>query len=241
MPEAVLRTEGLSVAYGDVTVLWGVALEVREGEVVALLGPNGAGKTTLLRALSGLHEGQLTVADGRVWFLGEAVDGRPASDLVRRGLVHVPEGRHLFPGLSVEENLLLGGYLLPRRVRRERLDAVYSKLPVLRERRRALAGSLSGGQQQLLALGRALMLPTRLLLLDEPSLGLAPTLVQLVYRLIAELRREGTSVLLAEQNVQAALSVAERGYVVSGGRIGLEGPRDVLTSHRIVQRSYLGL
>ncbi|MDR7564001.1 MAG: ABC transporter ATP-binding protein [Armatimonadota bacterium] len=241
MDRVVVKTEGLCVAYGDVTVLWGIGLHVCSGEVVVLLGPNGAGKTTLLRALCGLQEGQLSVVAGRVWFLGEPVEGLTAPELVRRGVVQVPEGRHIFPALSVEENLLLGGYVLPRRVRRERLEQVYDKLPILRARRRALAGTLSGGQQQLLAAGRALMLQPRLLLLDEPSLGLAPAMVRQIFALVAQLRREGTAILAAEQDVQAALSAADRGYVMAGGRLVATGPAQALGAHPWVRRSYLGL
>ncbi len=241
LTSAVLEVRGLCAGYGDVTVLWDVHLQVREGEVVALLGPNGAGKTTLIRAIFGLQEEMLSVLRGEVWLDGQRVVGLTASDMVYRGVALVPEGRRLFPALSVEENLLLGGLRLSRSMRRSRLEWVYALLPLLREKRRALAGTLSGGQQQLLALGRALIAQPRLLLLDEPSLGLAPRMVRQVYELVDALRGNQTSVLVAEQNVGAALSVADRGYVLGGGRVVLEGDTADLRARPALRRLYLGV
>jgi branched-chain amino acid transport system ATP-binding protein len=215
---------------------------VGAGEIVALVGGNGAGKTTLLRVLSGLREGFLRVTRGDVRFRGEGLAGLDPAQIVTRGIAHVPEGRHLFPGLTVRENLRLGGYLLPSRGQaREAFEQVLQLLPFLRERPRQLAGTLSGGEQQLLAIGRALMQRPRLLMLDEPSVGLAPRMVAVVFELVAKIRAAGVSVLLVEQNVRQALGLADRGYVLENGRIVLEGPGADLIEHPRVKRAYLGL
>jgi len=238
----LLEVDGLQAEYRDVPVLWDVSLRVAKGELVVLVGANGAGKTTLLRVLSGLRDGFLRAARGAVRFAGEPLDGLDPAAIVGRGIAHVPEGRHLFPGLSVLDNLRLGGYLAAsRRAAKESLDAVLDLLPFLRERRRQLAGTLSGGEQQLLAIGRALVQRPVLLMLDEPSVGLAPRMVASVFELVTRIRAGGVSVLLVEQNVRQALACADRGYVLENGRIVLEGPAPGLADHPKVRRAYLGL
>jgi len=238
----LLEVEGIQAEYRDIPVLWDVSLTVRVGEIVALVGANGAGKTTLLRVLSGLREGFLAVTRGAVRLAGRPADGLDPADLVARGIAHVPEGRHLFPGLTVLDNLRMGGYLRPgRAAMREGLERVFEVLPVLRERRRQLAGTLSGGQQQMVAIGRALMQRPTLLLLDEPSLGLAPRMVDMLFELVALIRSQGVTVLLVEQNVRRALALADRGYVLENGRVVLEGRGAELAEHRKVKRAYLGL
>jgi branched-chain amino acid transport system ATP-binding protein len=234
--------ERVQAEYRDIPVIWDASLRVGAGEIVALVGGNGAGKTTLLRALSGLREGFLAVTRGAVRFRGQGLQGLDPAEIVRRGLAHVPEGRHLFPGLTVLENLRLGGYLASTRSQaRESLERVLELLPFLRERRRQRAGTLSGGEQQLLAIGRALVQQPSLLLLDEPSVGLAPRMVAAVFDLVARIRAGGVSVLLVEQNVRHALALADRGYVLENGRIVLEGPGTELIEHPRVKRAYLGL
>ncbi|RPH82906.1 MAG: ABC transporter ATP-binding protein [Candidatus Rokuibacteriota bacterium] len=238
----MLEVDRVQAEYRDIPVIWEVSLGVGTGEIVALVGSNGAGKTTLLRVLSGLREGFLRVTRGAVRFRGEALDGLDPAQIVTRGIAHVPEGRHLFPGLTVRENLRLGGYLLPSRGQaREALAQVLEMLPFLRERSRQLAGTLSGGEQQLLAIGRALMQRPRLLMLDEPSVGLAPRTMAVVFDLVARIRAAGVSVLLVEQNVRQALALADRAYVLENGRIVLEGPGGELIEHPRVKRAYLGL
>jgi branched-chain amino acid transport system ATP-binding protein len=232
----------LQAEYRDVPVLWEVSLRVSEGEIVGLVGGNGAGKTTLLRVLSGLREGFLKVTRGSVRFRGQRLDGLDPAEVVHCGIAHVPEGRHLFPGLTVLDNLRLGGYLLGgRREAASMLESVFDLLPFLRERRRQLAGTLSGGEQQLVAIGRGLMQRPALLMLDEPSVGLAPRMVAAIFDLVARIRARGLSVLLVEQNVRQALALADRGYVVENGRIVLEGPGTTLAEHPKVRRAYLGL
>jgi branched-chain amino acid transport system ATP-binding protein len=228
--------------YGDVPVIWEVSLAVGPGEIVALVGSNGAGKTTLLRLFSGLREGFLRITRGAVRFRGEALDGLDPAEIVSRGVAHVPEGRHLFPGLSVRDNLRLGGYRLGSRSQlAEALERVLELLPFLRGRTRQLAGTLSGGEQQLLAIGRALMVRPALLMLDEPSVGLAPRMVATVFDLVARIRATGVGVLLVEQNVRQALARADRGYVLENGRIVLQGSGGELIEHPRVKRAYLGL
>jgi branched-chain amino acid transport system ATP-binding protein len=234
--------ERLQAQYRDIRVLWSVSLRIGEGELVALVGANGAGKTTLLRVLSGLREGFLRVTGGSVRFRGERIDGLDPADIVRRGIAHVPEGRHLFPGLTVLENLRLGAYLHESRgAAAETLGQVLALLPLLRERRRQLAGTLSGGEQQLLAIGRALMQRPVLLVLDEPSIGLAPRMVASVFELVTRIRAQGVSVLLVEQNVRQALALADHGYVLESGRVALAGRGAELGAHPRVRRAYLGL
>ncbi len=234
----MLQVDGLDVAYGDLQTLWGVTFTVNAGELIALVGGNGAGKTTTLRALSGL----LRPRAGAILFNGENVAGLGAHRITARGIAHVPEGRQLFPLMTAEENLLLGSYTARgRRVRQQNLQRVYETFPVLGERRRQDAGTLSGGEQQMLAIGRGLMSDPVLLLLDEPSLGLAPIVVRNVFEVIAQIRQQGTTVLLVEQNVKQALSIADRAYVLENGRITLEGAGQALLARDDVRRAYLGV
>ena len=234
----MLQVDGLDVAYGDLQTLWGVTFTVNAGELIALVGGNGAGKTTTLRALSGL----LRPRAGAILFNGENVAGLGAHRITARGIAHVPEGRQLFPIMTVEENLLLGSYTARgRRARAQNLQRVYETFPVLGERRRQDAGTLSGGEQQMLAIGRGLMSDPVLLLLDEPSLGLAPIVVRNVFEVIAQIRKQGVTVLLVEQNVKQALSIADRAYVLENGRITLEGAGQALLDRDDVRRAYLGV
>jgi branched-chain amino acid transport system ATP-binding protein len=238
----VLEVKTLQAEYRDIPVLWDVSLTVRRGEIVALLGANGAGKTTLMRAVSGLREGFLDITHGEIRFLNRPITGLDAARIVGLGLVHVPEGRHIFPGLSTLENLHLAGWVrLSRAERREALERVFGLLPVLADRRRQLAGTLSGGQQQMLAIGRALMQRPTVLMLDEPSHGLAPRIVALLFELIARIRADGITVMLAEQDVHRALALADRGYVLENGRITVEGAAPELLDHPKVRRAFLGL
>ncbi|MEA2456893.1 MAG: branched-chain amino acid transport system ATP-binding protein [Thermoleophilaceae bacterium] len=230
----MLRAEGLSAGYGAVEVLWDVDLEVRDGEIVALVGSNGAGKTTLLRAISGL----IGIGAGRVCFEEEDLSGLRPEQIVSRGIAHVPEGRHLFQGLTVRENLLAGGYA---RGDGADLDRAVELFPKLGERMSQLAGSLSGGEQQMCAIARGLMSRPKLLMIDELSLGLAPKLVdQIIDRLVA-VAEQGTSLLLVEQDVDAALRIAGRGYVLETGRIAASGSSTELSEDPRVREAYLGV
>jgi branched-chain amino acid transport system ATP-binding protein len=234
----LLRVEGLEVAYGDVTALWDVGLDVGEGEIVALVGGNGAGKTTTLKTISGL----LRPRRGRVLLGGDDLGALPATEIVARGVVHVPEGRRLFPAMTVRDNLLLGGY--PRAARRhqaERLDRVFETFPRLRERAGQVAGTLSGGEQQMVAIGRGLMAGPRLLMLDEPSLGLAPIMVDEMFRVVEDIHRQGVTVLLVEQNTEHALALASRAFVLESGRVVLSGTGAELLANPRVREAYLGL
>jgi len=236
--EGVLRAEHLDAGYGSVQVLWDVSLEVRRGEVVALIGPNGAGKSTLLRVVSGL----LRPRRGAVTFDGREITRRTPEEIVRLGIAHVPQGRRLFPDLTVAENLMLGAYARADRAQvTGDLDRVLALFPVLRERLALPAIQLSGGEQQMAALGRALMARPRLLLIDEPSLGLGPIVVQALMEVIGDLRRGGTSVLLVEQDVGVALGHADRGYVLETGRITLTDRAEALLRHADIRAAYLGL
>ena len=235
----MLEVRDLSVRYGTFEALRGVSLRVEAGEVVVLLGANGAGKSTLFRALSGLA----APASGAVLLEGRDVTRLPAHELVAAGIAQAPEGKHLFPEASVAKNLRLGGYVHRREpeVVRSAMEEVYELFPVLREKANDAAGTLSGGQQQMLAIGRALMARPRLLLLDEPSLGLAPLVVEEVFDSIAKINERGTSVLLAEQNAHAALKVAGRGYVIEEGSVVLDGTHDTLMDNPEVRRAYIGV
>ncbi|HET9488696.1 MAG TPA: ABC transporter ATP-binding protein [Methylomirabilota bacterium] len=233
----MLRLEGLHATYGPIAALRGLDLEVREGELVCLLGANGAGKTSTLRAISGL----LRPTAGRVLLDGREIQGWEPAAILEAGIAHCPEGRRVFPYLTVQENLEMGAYV--RRDRRavgEDLERVCSHFPILRERRRQMAGTLSGGEQQMLAIGRALMARPRLILFDEPSLGLAPTVVETTFRIIADIRRSGTTVLMVEQNAYLALRMADRGYVMETGRIVLADRAAELLGNDHVRRAYLG-
>jgi len=234
----VLEVTELDVAYGEVPALRGVSLTVADSECVSVIGANGAGKSTLLRAISGL----LRLLRGAIHFAGQPLDRMPPYDIAGLGIAHVPEGRRVLPDLTVEENLELGAYLPgPKQRRRETLAWIYEIFPRLLERRRQRAGTLSGGEQQMLAIGRGLMLRPRLLMLDEPSLGLAPIIVDATFEKIAQVRKEGIGILLVEQNVQRAMGLADRAYVLEGGRVVLSGSsRDVLNDPH-VKVAYLGL
>jgi branched-chain amino acid transport system ATP-binding protein len=234
----MLEVEGLDVFYGNVQALRGVSFRVEAGEIVTLIGANGAGKTTSLRTISGL----LRPAAGTVRFLGLPIDGLAVEDIVRRGIAHSPEGRRVFPGLSVEENLEMGSAAWRRRGAplTEDLAAVYQLFPRLAERRKQLAWSLSGGEQQMLAVGRALMGRPKLLLLDEPSLGLAPLMVEQLFEKIVAINRQGVTVLLVEQNAAMALAVAQRGYVLETGRVTHADTTERLRGTPQVHEAYLG-
>ena len=223
--------------YDRVQVLHGVTLRVAEGELVSVLGANGAGKSTTVRTISGL----LRPVQGSITFLGERIDGRPAHEVLRRGVAQCPEGRRIFPEMTVRENLEMGAYVRGRDgAAQEDLARVFGQFPVLRERAQQLGGTLSGGEQQMLAIARALMSRPRLLLLDEPSLGLAPAMVATVFRVVDEIRRQGVTVLMVEQNAALALRIADRGYVMEGGRVVLEGKGQDLLDNADVRRAYLG-
>jgi branched-chain amino acid transport system ATP-binding protein len=229
--------ESLAAGYGEVRVLHDASLDVGGGEVVTLLGANGAGKTTLLRTASGL----LSAEAGRIVLNGDVLNGLPAHVIAERGLIMVPEGRALFPFMTVEENLELGSYTKRARGERSRnLDRVYQLLPRLKERRQQLGGSLSGGEQQMCAIGRGLMARPEILMLDEPSLGLAPVIVRDIFRLIADLRNEGLSILLVEQHVKHALGIADRAFVLQNGRIAMSGLGSELLNDPALKRAYMG-
>ena len=234
----MLEVRNLDVAYGDTQVLWSISLDVEKGEVVALVGSNGAGKTTLLSAISGL----LRLHSGSIAFEGETISGRAADDIVRRGVVHVPEGRRLFAALTVRENLMLGAHQRrdAENVVRD-LRRVYDYFPILAERQDQLAGKLSGGEQQMCAIGRGIMSAPRLLMIDELSLGLAPIVVLQLMEVLREANREGITLLLVEQDVEAALSLASRGYVLEAGEVRLSGASSYLLDNREVRRAYLGV
>lgn len=237
----MLKLQSVMTYYGRVLALRGISLHVEPGEIVAMVGPNGAGKTTALNTISGV----LTPKSGKVVFDGKDITGRPAEKLVEMGLVQIPEGRQLFPGMSVYENLMLGAYRRSRHDKRaavqDDLEKVYSIFPILMERGKQAAGTLSGGEQQMLAIGRALMSRPRMLLLDEPSMGLAPLIVKEIFKVIADLRKDGgTTVLVVEQNAKAALAIAKRAYVLETGRVVMEGPAPELARNPEIQRAYLG-
>ena len=234
---ALLRLDGVEAGYGDLTAISGVSLEVRQGEAVALIGSNGAGKTTTLRTISGL----LPVRAGRIEFEGARLDGLRSAQIVARGIAHVPEGRQLFPSLTVRDNLELGARAPDRARRADTLELVFTLFPRLRERERQLAGTLSGGEQQMCAIGRGLMARPRLLLLDEPSLGLAPVMVKLIFETLQRVNDTGTTIMLVEQNVPRALQLSHRGYVLENGRLVLDGTRASLLASPHVKQAYLGL
>ncbi len=234
----MLRLVDVDVFYGDAQALWNVSLEVDQGEIVTLLGSNGAGKSTTLRTISGL----LRPKRGEVRLQEKRLDRIDASSMVGYGIAHVPEGRRLFPNMTVEENLLVGAY--HSKVwgsRHDTLGMVYEIFPRLSERTRQLAGTLSGGEQQMLAIGRALMCEPSMLMLDEPSLGLAPKVVEMIFRVLLDINKKGTTILLIEQNAQIALQVARRGYVMETGSITMQGNSQELMQNEHVQKAYLGL
>ena len=234
---AMLTIKDLEVYYGVIQAIKGVSFEVNQGEVIALIGANGAGKTTILHTITGL----LAPKNGSVVFEGKELTKMPAHKIVSLGMAHVPEGRRVFADLSVYENLRMGAYTRKDRNEiEETLEKVYQRFPRLKERRNQMAGTLSGGEQQMLAMGRALMSKPKLLMLDEPSMGLAPILVEQIFDIIRELHAAGTTILLVEQNAQAALSVADRAYVLETGKISLSGTGKELMASDQVRKAYLG-
>ena len=234
----MLRVEGLQASYGKITALWGVDFEVPRGEIVALVGANGAGKTTTLKAISGLVRPQA----GAVLLDGEPLTRCSTMEIVARGVVQVPEGRKLFPEMTVRDNLLMGGFTRAARpLQAQRLAQVLAIFPRLAERARQVAGTLSGGEQQMVAIGRGLMAGPRVLMLDEPSLGLAPIMVDEMFRVIEEINRQGVTVLLVEQNTEHALAIAHRGFVLESGRVVLSGTGAELLADPKVREAYLGL
>jgi branched-chain amino acid transport system ATP-binding protein len=237
MAEPLLKLENVSATYGPIHALKGIDLDVSNGEIVALIGPNGAGKTTLLRSVLGVH----LATRGVVRFDGEDLSGKRSHERIRRGLVLVPEGRGILPSMSVAENLLMGAYARPDRNQAgKEITSVYERFPILGERRDQMAGTLSGGQQQMLALGRALVAKPRLLMLDEPSLGLAPMVVKEVFQTIRELNGGGLTILLIEQNARMALALASRAYLLETGSIVLSGDTEEIKSDSRVRAAYLG-
>ncbi len=233
----MLKVTGLCAGYGDTEILHGIDITAEGGDVIAVLGPNGAGKTTLNNVLSGI----LVPVSGNICFDGEDITGASAAELVTRGLIHVPEGRRVFPNLTVLENLELGSYRRGREHRVENLERIVAIFPHLRERLSQSAGTLSGGEQQMLAIGRGLMAEPKLLILDEPSLGLAPVLVDELFSLIRTINKQGLTILLVEQNVARSLEIASRAYVIEQGYIALSGSAAELARNEDVRRSYLGV
>ncbi len=233
----MLSIKGLETGYGLVQILFGIDLDVSDGEIVALLGSNGAGKSTLNSAISGL----IRPWAGKVQFDGSDLTGAQPESIVSSGLIHVPEGRRIFPNLSILENLELGAYRRGRKASRQTLERVFGIFPRLHERAKQYAGTLSGGEQQMLAIGRGMMAEPKLLILDEPSLGLSPLLVEELFALITMLNRDGLAILLVEQNVVQSLKIASRAYVLDNGRIGITGPAGKLTNDESLRRAYLGM
>ena len=237
MSEAMLKVENLETYYGKVAALKGISFEVHEGQIVTLLGGNGAGKSTTLRTISSL----IASSAGKVTFCGEDITKMSSHEIVRRGLVHIPEGRHVFKDLTVKENLELGSYTLKDAAeRRRRLQKVFDRFPILAKRSRQPGGTLSGGEQQMLAVGRGLMSEPKLLLMDEPSMGIAPLIVRDITDIIKSLHEEGTTILLVEQNAKMALGLADYGYVLDIGSIVLQGKGSDLRKDENVVRAYLG-
>jgi len=233
----MLQVEDLNVYYGAIHALKGISFHLEKGEIVALIGGNGAGKSTTLSTISGL----LRPRTGKVSFLAEDITIVPPQNIVRRGIAQVPEGRRIFPKLTVQENLEMGAYIYDDKTQIQAdMEAVMNRFPRLRERRKQFGGTLSGGEQQMLAIARGLMTRPKLLLLDEPSMGLSPILVEQIFEIIREINAQGTSILLVEQNAQMALSIADRGYVLETGRITLEGDAQELLENPLVIEAYLG-
>jgi branched-chain amino acid transport system ATP-binding protein len=234
----MLKVNGIDVFYGDLQVLWDVSFEVKEKEILVLVGANGAGKSTTIRTISSL----LTPRKGSIEFNGIRLDKTPPYNVIAHGIVHVPEGRRLFPQMSVEENLIMGTLYPEAKANRfKTMDRVYGLFPRLLERKKQLAGTLSGGEQQMLAVGRGLMSLPKLMMFDEPSLGLAPILVQDIFRIIRKINEEGVTVLLVEQNVRQTLAMCHRAYVLENGRVVLEGTGEALMANEHVKEAYLGI
>jgi branched-chain amino acid transport system ATP-binding protein len=236
--DALLQVMELTAHYGPIQALHGISLEVNSGELVAMVGANGAGKTTLLHTLSNVHK----ASSGQVIFEGQEITRTAPHKIVQAGICHIPEGRQVFAPLSVEDNLLLGGFTQRKDKAwlEAELEKIYTLFPILKEKHRQAAGTLSGGQQQMLAMGRALLGRPKLLLLDEPSMGLAPLLVAEIFRVVRELNEKGVTILLVEQNAKAALGIADRGYVLETGRVVLSADADELLADEAVQKAYLG-
>ncbi|MFJ7637355.1 ABC transporter ATP-binding protein [Peribacillus sp. NPDC097264] len=233
----MLTIEDINVYYGNIQALRGVSLTINQGEIVTLIGANGAGKSTMLKTISGL----LKPKQGKILYENQSIGGKPAQSIVKMGISHVPEGRRVFANMTVEENLQLGAYLRKDKAEiKKDMEKVYELFPRLLERLKQQSGTLSGGEQQMLAMGRALMAKPRLLLLDEPSMGLAPLLVKQIFSIIEEINKTGTTILLVEQNANLALSIADRAYVVETGRIVLSGQAEELTASEEIKNAYLG-
>jgi len=234
--QTLLKVSGLKVAYGGIQAVKGVSFEVREGELVSLIGANGAGKTTTLKAVTGLQP----VAAGEVTYLGESIKGRGAWDLAKKGLVMVPEGRGTFTRMTIVENLLMGAYNRNDGEIESDMDKVFGLFPRLKERAKQLAGTMSGGEQQMLAMGRALMARPKLLLLDEPSMGLSPIMVDKIFEVVNDIHQQGVTILLVEQNASRALQLANRGYVMESGEVTMDGEGQALLNDPKVRAAYLG-
>ncbi|MDQ0273053.1 ABC transporter ATP-binding protein [Cytobacillus purgationiresistens] len=232
----MLKVDGIDVFYGNIHALKGVSIEVLEGEIVTLIGANGAGKSTLLKTLSGL----LKPKNGSIQYENKSIAGKAAQTIVKTGISHVPEGRRVFANMTVEENLELGAYVRKDKQIQKDIQKVYETFPRLHERRKQLSGTLSGGEQQMLAMGRAIMAKPKLLLLDEPSMGLAPIMVKTIFEIIEDINKNGTTILLVEQNAHMALSVAKRGYVIETGRVVLTGSAKDLQASEEIKSAYLG-
>ncbi|KAA8325505.1 MULTISPECIES: ABC transporter ATP-binding protein [Leuconostoc] len=237
MAEELLKVDNLSVNYGAIKAVRGVSFSVNSGEIVTLIGANGAGKSTILRTISGLEK----VADGIISFEHQILNRMPSERRVRSGIVHVPEGRRVFPGMSVQENLQLGAFTISGKSQNNAAyEAVYEHFPILKDRRNQDAATLSGGEQQMLAIGRALMAKPKIILLDEPSMGLAPLYIQKIFDIIQNIRDTGVTVLVIEQNANQALKIADRGYVIEGGKITATGTGEELLASADVRQAYLG-
>jgi branched-chain amino acid transport system ATP-binding protein len=235
-PSTLLKVSGLKVAYGGIQAVKGVSFEVNEGELVSLIGANGAGKTTTLKAITGTQ----AVADGQVEYLGKSIKGQGPWNLVKQGLVMVPEGRGVFARMTITENLQMGAFVRNDNEIDADIDKVFAIFPRLKERALQLAGTMSGGEQQMLAMGRALMARPKLLLLDEPSMGLSPIMVDKIFEVVADIHSRGTTVLLVEQNASRALNLADRGYVLDSGEVSMSGPAKALLNDPRVRAAYLG-
>ncbi len=234
----MLKVKNLHVHYGAIHALQGVSFHLNKGEIVALIGSNGAGKSTLLNTISGI----LDVTEGSVSYLDETITGVPPQDIVRKGIIHVPEGRKIFASMTVLENLEMGAFSVESKsVITQRIEEMFERFPLLKERKKQLGGTLSGGEQQMLAIARGLMAGPELILLDEPSMGLAPVLVEQTFDIIEEINNSGTSILLVEQNAQMALSIADRAYVLETGRVVLDGKANEVMNNKMVIEAYLGV
>ncbi len=236
MTTTFLKVSGLQVAYGGIQAVKGVSFEVNEGELVSLIGANGAGKTTTLKAITGLQP----VAGGEIEYLGHSIKGQGAWDLVKQGLVMVPEGRGVFSRMTITENLLMGAFVRKDKEIQADVDKVFTIFPRLKERRSQLAGTMSGGEQQMLAMGRALMARPKVLLMDEPSMGLSPIMVDKIFEVVADIAKQGVTILLVEQNASRALQLANRGYVMESGEVTMSGEASALLNDPKVRAAYLG-